>query len=134
MTGLFEFFYCLFSCRFRDDFIFASSSYFFSEAPEEMGCCYFEEKLGLLLKDDFLFLTLDFLEAIDKISFILGIPMIFNILKGFDIFSRPSIPQESLSFYGILTCFGVTVKLFMSKSYCETSEMDSAARTLSARY
>ena len=34
---------------------------------------------------------------------------------------------------GSLTCFGVTVKLFMSNSYCETSEMDSAVRTMGGR-
>ena len=27
--------------------------------------------------------------------------------------------------FGSLKCFGVTLKLFMSKSYCETSKMDS---------
>ena len=58
----------------------------------------------------------------------------FTILKGLEIFSRPSIPQESLSFFGSLTCFCVIVKLFMSKSYFETYEMNSAIRTIGARY
>ena len=57
----------------------------------------------------------------------------FTILKGLEIFSRPSISQESLSFFGSLTCFGATVKLFMLKSYGETSEMNSAVRNLGAR-
>ena len=48
------------------------------------------------------------------------------------MFSRPSITHKYFSFFGSLTCFGVTVKLFMSKSYCDTSEMESAVRTLGA--
>ena len=61
-------------------------------------------------------------------------PLCFAILKELEIFYRPSITQEYLSFFGSFTCFGVTVKLFMSKSYYETSEMESAVRTLGARY
>ena len=95
-----------------------------------MGCFSLEEKLGFLLISDFLFLALACLETIDTISVILGRYIMFTILKGLEIFSRPSIPQESLSFFGSLTCFGVTVKLFISKSYFDTSEMDSAVRTL----
>ena len=61
-----------------------------------MGCCYLEENLGLMLRDDFLFLTLAYLEAIDPIYVILGISIMFTIFKGLEIFSRPSITQESL--------------------------------------
>ena len=86
------------------------------EAPEEVGCCSLELNLGLLLRSDSLFLDLDCLEAIDPISVILGRSIMFTIMKGLDIFFRTSIQQESLSFFGILTCFGVTVKWFMSKS------------------
>ena len=50
------------------------------------------------------------------------------------MFSRPSITHKYFSFFGSLTCFGVTVKLFISKSYCETSEMESAFRILGERY
>ena len=98
-----------------------------------MGCCSLKENLGFLLRSDFLFLAMACLEAIDPISVILVRSVMLTILKGLEIFSRPSITQESLSFLGSLTCFGVTVKLFMSKSYFETSETESAARTLGAR-
>ena len=97
--------------------------YFLTEASDEVGCCYLEENLGLMLRANFLFLTLACMEAIDPISVILGIYIMFTILKGLEIFSRPSITHESLSFFVSLTCFGVTVKLFTSKSYCETYEM-----------
>ena len=93
--------------------IVASSSDFSTEDPEEVGCCSLEENLGLLLRADFLFLALACLEAIDPVYVILGRSIMFTILKGLEIFSRPSIPQESLSFFGSLTCFGVTIKLFM---------------------
>ena len=89
--------------------------------------------MGLILRSDFLFLDLAFLEVIYPISVILGRSIMFTILKGLEINSRPYIPQESLSSFGSLACFGVTVKLFMSKSYFNTSEMDSAFRTLGAR-
>ena len=79
------------------------------------------ENLGLMLRDEFLFLALACLEEIDSISVILVISIMFTILKGLEIFSRPYIPQESLSFFSCLTCFGVTVKLFMSKSYYDIS-------------
>ena len=75
--------------------IVTSSSDFSLEDPEEVGCCSLEEKLELLLRYDLLILTLAFLEAIDPISVILGSSTIFTILKGSEIFSRPSIPQES---------------------------------------
>ena len=71
--------------------------------------------MGFLLRADFLFLAMACLEAIDPISFILVRSVMFTILKGLGIFSRPYISQESLSFIGSLTFFGVTVKLFMSK-------------------
>ena len=132
MAGLFESF-TGFSCSFRDNLIVASSSDCSDEAPEEVGCCSLEENLGLLLRADFLFLALACLEAIDPVYVILGRSIMFTILKGLEIFSRPSIPQGSLSFFGSLTCFCVTVKLFMLKSDCETSEMESAVRTLCAR-
>ena len=57
----------------------------------------------------------------------------FTILKGLEIFSRTSISKESLSVFSSLTCFGVTVNLFMYKSYCDTSEMKSAVRTMGDR-
>ena len=101
--------------------------------PEEVGCFSLEGNLGLLLIADILFLTLDFLEAIDTIYVMLWVSTIFTILKGLEIFSRTSISRESLSFFGNLTCFGVTVKLSVSKSYWVTSEMESAFRTLVAR-
>ena len=69
--------------------------------------------MGLLLISDLLFLALACIKAIDPISVILGISIMFTILKGLEISYRPSIPQKSLSFFGSLTCFGVTVKLFM---------------------
>ena len=122
----------IFSCRFRDDLIVASSSDCLAGAPEEVGCCSLEENLGLLLRAEFLSLALTCLEAIDPISVILGRSIMFTILEGLKIFSRPSILQEYLSSFGGLTCFGVTVKFFMSKSYCEISEMESAVRTLDA--
>ena len=87
----------------------------------------------LLLISDFLFLALTCLGEIDPIYVILGISIMVTFLKGFEIFYRISIPQEFLSLFGSLTYFGVAVKLFMSKSYFETSEMESAARTLGAR-
>ena len=121
------------SFRFRDDFIFESSYDCLAEAPEEVGCCFLEENLGFLLRYDLLFLNLDCLEAMDPISVILGRSIMFTILKVLEIFSRPYIQQESSSFFGILTCFGVTLKLFMLKSYCETFEMESAVRTMGAR-
>ena len=76
--------------------IVASSSYYSAESLEEVVCCYLEGKLGLLLIADFLFLALACLEEIDLISFILGISVMFTILKGLEIFYRPSIPQGSL--------------------------------------
>ena len=95
MAGLFESF-TGFSCSFRDNLIVASSSDCSDEAPEEVGCCSLEENLGLLLRTDFLFLSMDCLEAIDPISIILGRSIMFTILKGLYIFSRSSIPQEPL--------------------------------------
>ena len=79
-----------------------------------MGFCSLEENLGLLLRFDFIFLALACLEAIDLISGTLGISIMFTILNGLEILSRPSIPHESLSFFGTLKRFGVTAKLFMS--------------------
>ena len=76
--------------------------------------------MGLLVRYDFLFLTLTFLGEIYPTYAILGISIMFTILKGLEIFYRPYIPQEYLSCFGSLTCFGVTVKLFISKSYCDT--------------
>ena len=64
---------------------------------------------------------------------ILGISIMFTIFKWLKIFSRPSIRHEYLSLFCSFTCFGVAVKLFMSKSYCETSEMESVVKTLGAR-
>ena len=89
--------------------------------------------MELLLISDFMFLNLACLEAIDTISIVLGRSIIITSLKRLEIFSRPSVPQESLSFFGSLAYFDVTVKLFMSKLYCETSEMKSLVRTLGAR-
>ena len=94
------------------------------EAPEDVDFYSFEEKLVLLLRDDLLFLTLAFLESNDPIYMTLGRYIMFTILKGIEIFSRPSIPQESLLFFSCLTYFGVTNGLIMSKSYWETSEME----------
>ena len=113
--------------------IVASYSDCLAESPDEVGCCSLEGNLGFLLRSEFLFLAPAFLEEIDPISVILRVSIMFTILKGLEIFSRPSIPQGSLSFFGSLTCFCVTVKLFMLKSDCETSEMESAVRTLCAR-
>ena len=73
-----------------------------------MGFCSLEENLGLLLRFDFIFLALACLEAIDLISGTLGISIMFTILKGLEIFSRPSIPQEYLSF---LVVWNVLVRL-----------------------
>ena len=87
MAGLFEFFECSFCCHFRDDLIVASSSDCLAEAPEEVGCCSLEENFGLLLRAYFLFLALACMEAIDPISVILGRSVMFNILKGLEIFS-----------------------------------------------
>ena len=53
--------------------------------------------------------------------------------KGLEIFSRPSVPQDYLSFFVNLTCFYFIVRLSMSKLYWETSEMDSVVRTLGTR-
>ena len=93
------------------------------EAPEDVDFYSFEEKLVLLLRDDLLFLTLAFLESNDAIYMTLGRYIMFNILKGIEIFSRPSIPQESLLFFGSLVVFGVIVRLSVSKSYWVASEM-----------
>ena len=134
MDKLFEFFYYFFCCYFRDNSIVASTFDFSEEAPEEVGCCSFEENMGLLLRANLLFLALACLEAIDPISFIFGVSIMFTSLKGLAIFTRPSIPHEYFSFFDSLTFFGVTVKLFMSNSYCEISEMESAVRTLSDGY
>ena len=41
-------------------------------APEEVDCCSLEENLGLLLRDDLIFLTLSCLEAIDPIYVMFG--------------------------------------------------------------
>ena len=90
--------------------------------------------MGLLLRSDLLFLALACIKAIDPISVILRISIMFTILNGLEILSRPSITHESLSFFGTLKCFGVNSKLFMLKSYCETSEMESSVRTLVDRY
>ena len=111
MARLFDYFYCLFCCRFRDDLVVASSSDCSLKAPGEVGCCSLEENFGFLLRADFLILTLACLEVFDPISAILGRSIMLTILKGLEIFSRPSIPQESLSFFGSLTCVGVTVKV-----------------------
>ena len=81
-----------YSCHFKHDLIVASSSDLSMEVPEDVGCCSLEENLGLLLRADFLFLTLACLEAIYPISVILGRSIMFTILKGLEIFSRPSIP------------------------------------------
>ena len=83
-----------------------------------------------MLRAYFLFLNMACLEAVDPISVILGRTSMFTILNWLKIFSRPAIPQEYFSFFGSLTCFGVTAKLFMLKSYYETSETDSAVSTL----
>ena len=81
-----------YSCHFKHDLIVASSSDWSTEVPEDVGCCSLEENLGLLLRANFLFLTPACLEAIDPISVILGRSIMFTILKGLEIFSRPSIP------------------------------------------
>ena len=60
--------------------------------------------MGLLLRADLLFLALACINAIDPISVILGISIMFTILNGLEILSRPSIPHESLSFFGTLKC------------------------------
>ena len=52
---------------------------------------------------------------------------------GLEIISLPSIPQGSLSFFVSLTYFGVTVKLFMLKSYFEAYEMESVVKNLVSR-
>ena len=83
--------YC-FSCCFIYYLIVASSSDCSAEAPEEVGCCSLEENFVLLLRADFLFLDLACLEAIDPISVILDGSIMFTILKGLEIFSRPYIP------------------------------------------
>ena len=44
------------------------------------------------------------MESIDPIYLILGSYIIFTILKVLGVFSIPSIPQESLLFFGSLTC------------------------------
>ena len=58
MTGLFKFFYLFFSCHFRYDLVAASSSDCLAEAPEKLGCCYLDKKMGFLLRADFLISTL----------------------------------------------------------------------------
>ena len=78
------------------------------EAPEEVGCCSLEENLGLLMRADLQFLTMACMEAIDPIYVIFGWSIMFTILKGLEIFSRPSIPQEYLSF---LVVWHVLVRL-----------------------
>ena len=113
--------------------IIDSSFDYSAEAHEEVGCCSLEENLGLLLRYNFLFLDLSCLEVIDLISVILGRSIMFTILKGLEIFSRPSVPQEYLSFFGSLACSCVTVNFFMLNSYCDTYEMESTVRTLGDR-
>ena len=104
------------------------------EAPEEVHICSLEGNVGLLLIANLLFLTLTYMKSIDPVSLMLGRSIMFTVLKGLGIFSRPSIPRVSLSFFGNLACFGVTVRLSMSKSYWVISEMELAASTLGARY
>ena len=131
MAVLYEFFDFFFSCRFRYDIIFTSSSGCLEVAPDEVDCCSLEVNFGLLLRADLLFLTLACQEAIDPICMILGSFIMFTILKGLDVFSRPSIPRD---FFCNFTFFGVTSRLSISKSYWETYEIESVFRTLGSRF
>ena len=74
-----------------------------------------------MLRAELLFLVLDFMEANDIISVMLVISSMFTILKGVEIFPRPSTPKYYLSFFCSLTCSGVTVRFFISNSYWVTS-------------
>ena len=75
------------SCRFRDELIFTSSSDCLVGDPEVVGWCFLERNLGLLLRSDLLFLALANIEEIDPIYISLVSSIMFNILKGLEIFT-----------------------------------------------
>ena len=50
-------------------------------------------------------LTLACLDSIDPVYVILGSSIMFDTLKGLEIFSRPSISQKSLYFFGNFDIF-----------------------------
>ena len=57
----------------------------------------------------------------------------FTILKGLEIFFKPSTPRKYLSYFDNLTCFGDTVRLYTPNSYLIIPEMESVVRNLGAR-
>ena len=73
--------------------------------------------MGWLIRADFTLFFFSYLEVTETISLMFIFADMFTVLKELEIFSSPDMPVRSYSLHSSLTCFGVTVRSSILKSY-----------------
>ena len=79
--------------------------------------CINLREFALILSSHFLPFFLACLQAMDPISLMFALTVIFAILEGFDMDSSPTVHFQYSSLLGSLTCLGVAERYPFLKSY-----------------